>query len=138
MNYEEESEEMYIELWKIYELLEANTSTRISIQQQEMEARSQRDTPSQPLLGEHQLLMQQQDEHLDKLSESIGRQKQLGMTIHNELEHHIDMIESTEEHTIRVQNRLQTVNTRLGKFVQGTKGGKAPRSCSCKHICSLL
>ncbi|KAG0262676.1 hypothetical protein BG011_009897 [Mortierella polycephala] len=74
------------------------------------------------MLQLHQRVMDDQDQNLDRLSETIGRQQELGLMIGDELDTHMDMLEDTDHLVDRTENRLGIAKKRLTKVAQGTKG----------------
>ncbi|KLJ09637.1 syntaxin 8 [Blastomyces silverae] len=86
-----------------------------------------RDTPSPPSLDHstlsnpdihthHAQIMQEQDDQLDRLGESIGRQHELSIQIGDELEGHIALLDDVDGHVDRHASRLEGARKRLGKF----------------------
>ncbi|KAJ3286521.1 hypothetical protein HK104_008990 [Borealophlyctis nickersoniae] len=59
-------------------------------------------------------IIDDQDAQLDLLSETISRQKQLGMMISDELDLHVDLLEETEERVDATGERLRGAGRRLG------------------------
>ncbi len=68
---------------------------------------------NQGLLQLQDNIMTEQDRHLDVLSETIQRQKNIGMAITSELEHHIDLLEETDDHVDTLNNHIQGNQRRL-------------------------
>ncbi|KAJ3016678.1 hypothetical protein HKX48_003913, partial [Thoreauomyces humboldtii] len=62
-------------------------------------------------------LMDDQDSQLDELSATIGRQKQIGLLINDELELHVDLLEETEQHVDSTQQRLEAAGRRLERVL---------------------
>lgn len=60
--------------------------------------------------------MQEQDDQLDRLGESIGRQHELSIQIGDELEGHIALLDDMEGHVDRHASRLDGAKRRLQKF----------------------
>lgn len=60
--------------------------------------------------------MQEQDDELDRLGESIGRQHELSIQIGDELEGHIALLDDVDGHVDRHASRLESAKKRLGKF----------------------
>jgi hypothetical protein len=54
-----------------------------------------------------------QDRNLDMLSEAVGRQRELGLLIGDELEQHVQLIEDTDEMVDRTDTRLRHAQKRL-------------------------
>lgn len=84
-----------------------------------------RDSPSPPdhtslsnqgIHDYHSQVMREQDDHLDDLSESIGRQHQLSIQIGDELEGHIALLDDVDGHVDRHTSRLDGAKKNLGKF----------------------
>lgn len=66
----------------------------------------------------HARILQDQDEHLDRLGESIGRQRELSMQIGDELDAHVAMLDDVEAATDRHQGRLDRARRSLGRFAR--------------------
>lgn len=64
----------------------------------------------------HAQILRDQDEQLDHLGESIGRQHQLSIQIGDELEGHVALLDEVDEHTERHTSRLDGAKKRLNKF----------------------
>ncbi|PGH34229.1 syntaxin 8 [[Emmonsia] crescens] len=86
-----------------------------------------RDSPSPPAFNHstlsnpdihahHTQIMQEQDDELDRLGESIGRQHELSIQIGDELEGHIALLDDVDGHVDRHASRLESAKKRLGKF----------------------
>lgn len=71
---------------------------------------------------EHSQTLQQQDDHLDRLGESIGRQHQLSIQIGDELEGQVGLLDEVDGHTDRHAGRLGKARNRLGKISRSAKG----------------
>ncbi|KAH7146559.1 hypothetical protein EDB81DRAFT_497181 [Dactylonectria macrodidyma] len=69
----------------------------------------------------HAQILDQQDEQLDQLGESISRQRELSMQIGDELDSHVAMLEDVEGITDRHQSRLDRASRTLGKVARGAK-----------------
>lgn len=61
----------------------------------------------------HQQVIDEQDEQLDRLGESIGRQRYLGMQISDELEGQVALLDEVDRGVGRQQNRLDGAKRRL-------------------------
>jgi len=57
-----------------------------------------------------------QDRHLDHLSEAIGRQKELGILISDELDLHAELLEQNEIAVDSTAGRMGTARRRLEDF----------------------
>lgn len=69
----------------------------------------------------HKNVIQEQDEQLDRLGVSIGRQRELSIQIGDELDDHIQMLDDVEQHMDRHQTTLDGARKRLGKFMRKAK-----------------
>lgn len=85
-----------------------------------------RDSPSPPDIDQstmdnqqiheyHSQVLRDQDEQLDRLGESIGRQHQLSIQIGDELDGHIALLDEVDEGVERHQTRLDRAKRRLDK-----------------------
>ncbi|KAF5027214.1 hypothetical protein F66182_702 [Fusarium sp. NRRL 66182] len=72
----------------------------------------------------HAQILEQQDEQLDRLGESIGRQRELSMQIGDELDSHVAMLDEVEAVTDRHQSRLDRASRMLGKVARGANENK--------------
>ncbi|KAJ3020010.1 UNVERIFIED_CONTAM: Syntaxin-8 [Siphonaria sp. JEL0065] len=66
-------------------------------------------------------MIDDQDAHLDALSNTLLRQKQIGEQIGNELDFHVDLLQQTDQAVERTQTRLGNVNNRVGEVMAGSK-----------------
>lgn len=78
--------------------------------------------PSQEstLLAQRQL-MNEQDVHLDSLSQSIGRQHHLSLQINDELDVHTGLLQGLDEELDGTQRRLSGARRGLGRVARGAK-----------------
>ncbi|GAQ40397.1 hypothetical protein AtubIFM55763_003250 [Aspergillus tubingensis] len=74
------------------------------------------DMSNQQVYDHHEQIMRDQDEQLDRLGESIGRQHQLSIQIGDELEGHVALLDDMDGHVERHQGRLDKAKRRLDKF----------------------
>ncbi|KAH6888749.1 hypothetical protein B0T10DRAFT_61271 [Thelonectria olida] len=72
----------------------------------------------------HAQILDQQDEQLDRLGESISRQRDLSMQIGDELDEHVAMLDEVEGNTDRHQSRLDRASKALGKVAKGAGENK--------------
>lgn len=72
----------------------------------------------------HSQVLRRQDEDLDRLGESIGRQRDLSIQIGNELEDQIDMLDESEQIMDRHQSRLDGARRQLGNVARRAKDNK--------------
>ncbi|KAJ9391342.1 hypothetical protein DTO063F5_952 [Paecilomyces variotii] len=86
-----------------------------------------RDSPSPPAFDatnlsnqqiheHHSQIIREQDEQLDRLGESIGRQHQLSIQIGDELEGHVALLDDVDGAVDRHQSRLNNAKRRLNKI----------------------
>jgi syntaxin 8 len=62
-----------------------------------------------------------QDVHLDTLSHSITRQRDLSMQINDELDVHTGLLEELDHDLDNTESRLSRANQRLGRVAKGAK-----------------
>ena len=79
---------------------------------------------NQQIHAYHKDVLQQQDEQLDRLGESIGRQRDLSIQIGDELDDHIQMLDEVEGHADRHQTRLDGARRQLGKVARRARDNK--------------
>ncbi|TPX47439.1 hypothetical protein SeMB42_g03309 [Synchytrium endobioticum] len=78
-------------------------------------------------LNNHEVLqlqervIQEQDSHLDELAETIGRQRQIGLLISDELDLHADLLEEVDEAVDRTRSRLGVAGRRLNAVTKDAK-----------------
>ncbi|KAF4977533.1 hypothetical protein FZEAL_5967 [Fusarium zealandicum] len=82
------------------------------------------DMSNQQVHEYHAQILEQQDEQLDRLGESIGRQRELSMQIGDELDSHVAMLDEVEGVTDRHQSRLDRASRSLGKVARSAKDNK--------------
>lgn len=59
---------------------------------------------------------------MDRLSQSLSRQREIGLGIGDELDTHIDMLEDTEHLVDRTQHHLGIARKQLNRIAERTKG----------------
>ena len=72
----------------------------------------------------HTQVLRDQDEQLDRLGESIGRQRDLSIQIGDELDEHVAMLDEVDEHVDRHQGRLSGARDRIGKIARKANDNK--------------
>lgn len=82
------------------------------------------DMSNQQIHEYHSQIMEEQDEHLDRLGESIGRQRELSMQIGDELDSHVAMLDDVDGVVDRHQSRLDRGQKMLGKIARGAGENK--------------
>jgi syntaxin 8 len=79
------------------------------------------DSPSSELLSQQQQIMLDQDDSLDRLSESIGRQRELSIQIGDELDSQGELLGDLDGMVDRSRNRLDGARRRLNRFSKKAK-----------------
>ena len=79
------------------------------------------DMSNQQIHQYHQQVLQEQDDQLDTLSESIGRQRHLSMQIGDELEGQVALLDEVDQGVDRHQGRLDGARRRLKVVSQKAK-----------------
>lgn len=79
------------------------------------------DMSNQQVHQYHQQVIRDQDDQLDRLGESIGRQRYLGMQISDELEGQIALLDEVDRGVDRHQSRLDGAKRRLNKVSEKAK-----------------
>ncbi|KAK7416572.1 hypothetical protein QQZ08_011935 [Neonectria magnoliae] len=69
----------------------------------------------------HSQILEEQDEQLDRLGESIGRQREISMQIGEELDNHIILLDEVDGLVGRQQTRLDRASRSLGKITRAAK-----------------
>lgn len=77
------------------------------------------DTTNQQLHQYHTQVLHDQDEQLDRLGESIGRQREISMQIGDELDNHVTLLDEMDAVVDRHQSRLDRAKSVLGKITKG-------------------
>jgi syntaxin 8 len=72
----------------------------------------------------HSSILQEQDEQLDQLGESIGRQRELSMQMGDELEAQVELLEETDGLVDRHLSRLDRAQRQLGKVARAAGESK--------------
>jgi hypothetical protein len=67
------------------------------------------------------LCKKDQDEDLDRLGAAIGRQREIGLMIGEELEYHVTLLEETEDQIDRADGRLNNAKKSLAKISRKVK-----------------
>ncbi|KAG8991084.1 hypothetical protein FRB94_012870 [Tulasnella sp. JGI-2019a] len=80
-------------------------------------------SPYEPheMIGMQQQMMTEQDAHLDVLSQSINRQRDISIHIGSELEVHDGLLQDLDGHLDRTSGRLNSARRRLNQVARGTK-----------------
>ncbi|KAG8877738.1 hypothetical protein FRB97_003152 [Tulasnella sp. 331] len=73
------------------------------------------------MIGMQQQMMTEQDAHLDVLSQSINRQRDISIHIGSELEVHDGLLQDLDGQLDRTNGRLDSARRRLDQVARGTK-----------------
>ncbi|KPM41191.1 hypothetical protein AK830_g5368 [Neonectria ditissima] len=76
---------------------------------------------NQQLHQYHSQVLEEQDEQLDRLGETIGRQREISMQIGEELDSHVILLDEVDGLVDRQQTRLDRANRALTKISRGAK-----------------
>ncbi|KAG0003113.1 hypothetical protein BGZ79_001649 [Entomortierella chlamydospora] len=74
------------------------------------------------MLQLHQRIMDDQDQNLDRLSNALNRQQEIGLMIGDELDTHTDLLDDTDHLVDRAESRLGIARKQLDRVAKGTKG----------------
>ncbi|KAK0186561.1 hypothetical protein F5146DRAFT_1142931 [Armillaria mellea] len=74
------------------------------------------------MLQEQRRLMDDQDTHLDALSHSINRQRDVSLQINSELNTHTDLLDGLDQDLDTTHSRLNTARRSLERVSKGVKG----------------
>lgn len=88
------------------------------------------------LLMQHDLL-NEQDAELDKLSESVARQREIGIAISDELTQHTALLEQLEHDVDHTTDRMSSTN-RMLRRVANARSNRRCKICVCVTITLLL
>ena len=72
----------------------------------------------------HSTVLAEQDEQLDRLGETIGRQRGLSMRMGDELEAQCEMLDETDAMVDRHQSRLDRASRSLGRVARASGEGR--------------
>jgi syntaxin 8 len=72
----------------------------------------------------HSQVLAEQDEQLDRLGESIGRQRELSIQIGDELDGHVALLDEIDGHVDRQQSMLDRARKSLGGVARKAKDNK--------------
>ena len=79
---------------------------------------------NQQIHAYHAQVLRDQDDQLDRLGESIGRQRDLSIRIGDELDEHVAMLDDVDEHVDRHQGRLDGARERIGRIARKANDNK--------------
>lgn len=87
----------------------------------EPEAPNHTDMDNQQIHAFHKQVLREQDEQLDTLGQSIGRQRMLGIQMGNELDEQVELLDDVERGVDRHSNQLYGAQKRLTTFSRKAK-----------------
>ncbi|CCM04358.1 uncharacterized protein FIBRA_06530 [Fibroporia radiculosa] len=76
---------------------------------------------SEEMLQAQRQMMDEQDVHLDRLSQSIGRQRDISLQINDELDVHTGLLEGLDHDLDRTDGRLSGARRHLDRVAKGAK-----------------
>ena len=79
---------------------------------------------NQQIHAYHKSVLQDQDKQLDRLGDSIGRQRELSIQIGDELDDQVQMLDDVEDHVDRHQTTLARARKALGDVARKSKDNK--------------
>lgn len=79
---------------------------------------------NQQIHAYHSQVLSEQDEALDRLGESISRQRELSIQIGDELDEHVQMLDEVDRNVDRHQSRLDKARKNLGTVARKAKDNK--------------
>ncbi len=79
---------------------------------------------NQQIHEHHKNVLQEQDEQLDRLGNSIGRQRELSIQIGDELDEHVQMLDEVEVHMDRQLSKMGKARKSLGNIARKANNNK--------------
>lgn len=76
---------------------------------------------NQQIHAYHKQVIRDQDEQLDRLGESIGRQRELSIQMGNELDEQVELLDDVDEGVDRHQGQLDRAKKRLDRVARGAR-----------------
>jgi len=73
------------------------------------------------IMLQQRMMMDDQDEHLDRLSQSVSRQHHISLQINDELDVHTGLLEELDTDIDQTHSRLGSARRRLDRVAQGAK-----------------
>lgn len=83
-------------------------------------------------------MLREQDEQLDRLGDSIGRQRELSIQIGDELDEHVQMLDEVEVHVDRNNSKLNGARKRLGNVARKAKDNKQLTIILCLIVILII
>lgn len=100
---------------------EANRAALLPYRDDPEDAPDQSHLDNQQIHTYHSQVIRDQDQQLDRLGESIGRQRVLGVQIGNELDEQAELIDELDEGVMRHQTQIDKARGRLGTIMRKAK-----------------
>lgn len=100
---------------------EANRAALLPYRDDPEEAPDHGHLDNQQIHDYHAEIIRRQDQELDTLGASIGRQRELSMRIGDELEEQVEILDHVDGHVDRHQTQLDRAKTRLGGVARQAK-----------------
>lgn len=79
---------------------------------------------NQQIHSYHKDVLRDQDEQLDRLGDTIGRQRDLSIQIGDELDEQVNMLDDVEDHVDRHQSTLDRARKSLGDVARKSRDNK--------------
>lgn len=88
----------------------------------------------------HRRIMDEQDDSLDRLSESISRQRELSIQIGDELDSHVQLLDEVDDLVDRHQTRLDGAGQRLKSVAKQAKehGERGSQGKGLTHLANTI
>ncbi|KDQ23319.1 hypothetical protein PLEOSDRAFT_52938 [Pleurotus ostreatus PC15] len=90
------------------------------------------------MLQTQRRLMDEQDEHLDRLSQSVGRQHHISLQINDELDVHTGLLQELDTDLDQTGNRLTSARRRLDRVARGAKENSSAMAIGLLILILLL
>ncbi|KAF4566303.1 hypothetical protein EYR36_011721 [Pleurotus pulmonarius] len=90
------------------------------------------------MLQTQRRLMDEQDEHLDRLSQSVGRQHHISLQINDELDVHTGLLQELDTDLDQTGNRLTSARRRLDQVARGAKENSSAMAIGLLILILLL
>lgn len=90
------------------------------------------------MLQTQRRLMDEQDEHLDRLSQSVGRQHHISLQINDELDVHTGLLQELDTDLDQTGNRLTGARRRLDRVARGAKENSSAMAIGLLILILLL
>ncbi|KAL9596769.1 MAG: hypothetical protein Q9219_005594 [cf. Caloplaca sp. 3 TL-2023] len=109
---------------KDHDAAEAANRAALFPYRDEPEAADNSQLDNQQIHEYHKNVLRDQDEQLDRLGDSIGRQRELSIQIGDELDEHVQMLDEVEGHADRHESKMDGARKRLGNVARKARDNK--------------